>query len=60
MKKEWMSVCSAHLNRNDSCGLCQFGYYEYSWKIKFKKFLNKISTKLYIIYINTLRKIHVK
>ena len=39
MKKEWISICSTHLTKQDFCHRCQFGYYEYVWKIKLERFI---------------------
>lgn len=52
MKMIWVSICSAHKERDYNCFYCNCGRYEYEWKLKFESFFATYFKSLWLKYIN--------
>ena len=43
-KKRWFSICSAHGEYNEACGMCKAGYWKNVWQWKLDKLVERVSS----------------
>lgn len=51
-KQRWYSICSAHLEYDDTCPRCKVGYWHYTWGVAVSGFFHDHFWKLWFYWQN--------